>query len=55
MSRTDAPFIAADVGGTHVRIGLVRASGDPAHPIEVLRYRKYVCAQYPGLAEIIED
>ncbi len=50
-----APFIAADVGGTHVRIGLVRASGDPAHPIAVLRYRKYACAQYPGLAEIIED
>ena len=32
MSRTNAPFIAADVGGTHVRIGLVRASGDAAHP-----------------------
>lgn len=55
MRRADAPFIAADVGGTHVRIGLVRASGDPAHPVEVLKYRKYVCAQYPGLAEIIED
>src|SRR5690606_22535304 len=54
-SRADAPFIAADVGGTHVRIGLVRASGDPAHPVEVLSYRKYVCARYPGLAEIIED
>jgi glucokinase len=55
MSRAEAPFIAADVGGTHVRIGLVRASGDPAHPVAVLKYRKYVCAQYPGLAEIIED
>jgi glucokinase len=55
MSRADAPFIAADVGGTHVRIGLVRASGDPAHPVAVLKYRKYVCAQYPGLAEILED
>lgn len=49
------PFIAADVGGTHVRIGLVRASGDPAHPIAVLAYRKYVCAEHAGLAEIIED
>ncbi|MEO8365298.1 MAG: glucokinase family protein [Pseudoxanthomonas sp.] len=48
-------FIAADVGGTHVRIGLVQASGDPAHPVSVLQYRKYVCAQYPGLAEIMED
>lgn len=51
----DAPFIAADVGGTHVRIGLVQASGDPTHPVAVLQYRKYVCADYPGLAEIIED
>lgn len=51
----DSAFIAADVGGTHVRIGLVRASGDAAHPISVLEYRKYVCADYDGLAEIIED
>lgn len=49
------PFIAADVGGTHVRIGLVQESGDPAHPVAVLHYSKYVCAQYAGLAEIIED
>ena len=49
------PFIAADVGGTHVRIGLVRASGNPAHPVDVIRYRKYVCADYPGLVEILED
>ena len=48
-------FIAADVGGTHVRIGLVQGSDDPAHPVSVLQYRKYVCAQYPGLAGIIED
>jgi len=55
MSRANAPFIAADVGGTHVRIGLVRASGDAAHPVAILKYCKYVCADYPGLAEIIED
>lgn len=54
-ARPSAPFIAADVGGTHVRIGLVRASGDPAHPINVLSYRKYVCAEHAGLAEILED
>ena len=48
-------FIAADVGGTHVRIGLVEGSDDPAHPVAVLQYRKYVCAQYPGLTEIIEE
>lgn len=50
-----APFIAADVGGTHVRIGLVRAGRDPARPVEVLEYRKYACADHPGLAEIIGD
>ena len=55
MNAPNGPFIAADVGGTHVRIGLVRESGDPAHPVAVLHYRKYACAQYPGLAEIIED
>lgn len=48
-------FVAADVGGTHVRIALVRPSSDAAHPIAVLQYRKYACAQYPGLAEIFED
>lgn len=50
----NAPFIAADVGGTHVRIGLVSASNDPAHPIRVLRYAKYRCAEHPGLAEILQ-
>nr|WP_255493005.1 glucokinase family protein [Luteimonas sp. RC10] len=48
-------FIAADVGGTHVRIGLVEATGDAARPVRVLEYRKYACAAYPGLAEIVED
>lgn len=48
-------FIAADVGGTHVRLGLVCASGDPAHPVSVLAYEKYACARYPGLTEIIAD
>ncbi len=44
-----APFIAADVGGTHVRIGLVGASAtEPTH------YRRYACADHPGLATILE-
>ncbi|MBN6149610.1 glucokinase [Xanthomonas sp. AmX2] len=51
------PFIAADVGGTHVRIGLVSRDDatDAAQPVKVLDYRKYRCADYPGLAEIIGD
>ncbi|NZA27298.1 glucokinase [Luteimonas sp. SJ-92] len=55
MTRSAKPFIAADVGGTHVRIGLVRRSDDPSHPVSVLQYRKYVCADWPGLADILED
>lgn len=55
MSQKDGAFIAADVGGTHVRIGLVSASADPRQRVKVLEYRKYVCAQYAGLTEIIED
>jgi len=49
------PFLAADVGGTHVRVGRVQASDDDAHPIRVLDYRKYRCADYPGLAAILAD
>ena len=44
-----APFLAADVGGTHVRVGLVTASPEaPTH------YRKFACADFPGLAAILE-
>ena len=50
------PFIAADVGGTHVRIGLVaRGDATDTAPVKLLDYRKYRCADYPGLAEIIGE
>jgi glucokinase len=49
-----APFLAADVGGTHARVGLVRA--DPGRGgVTVLAYHKYVCAEYPGLDAIIGE
>jgi glucokinase len=49
-----APFLAADVGGTHARVGLVRA--DPGHGgVAVLAYHKYVCADYAGLDAIIRE
>ena len=54
MSPISSPFIAADVGGTHVRIGVVQKSGDPAKPVMLLQYCNYVCAQHTGLAEIFE-
>ncbi|MCD7099965.1 glucokinase family protein [Stenotrophomonas sp. MMGLT7] len=53
--RAPAPFLAADVGGTHVRVGRVQASGDRARPVSVLDYRKYRCADFPSLSSILED
>jgi len=47
--RAPAPFVAADVGGTHVRIGLVHGRA----PVEVRDYRRFACADFPGLAEAI--
>ena len=53
FSSSGDPFIAADVGGTHVRLGLVRPTGRDLQPVEILSYRKYVCADFAGLADII--
>jgi glucokinase len=46
-------FIAADVGGTNARIGVVRANADGG--IEVLAYRKYSCGDYPSLTVILAE
>jgi glucokinase len=46
-------FIAADVGGTNARIGVVRANGDGS--VAVLAYRKYSCGDYPSLTAILRD
>ncbi|WP_305804232.1 glucokinase family protein [Stenotrophomonas sp. YIM B06876] len=51
----DPPFLAADVGGTHVRIGLVQPGAGPTAPITLLAYRKYRCADYPSLGAILAD
>jgi len=51
----DAPLIAADVGGTHARVGLVgRADGDGA-ALSIPHYRKYACADFPSLAAILDE
>lgn len=47
------PFLAADVGGTHARIGLVSATGRHEQPIALLRYATYECAQFSSLGEIL--
>lgn len=51
----ESRFIAADVGGTHTRVGLVRAGIAGESHVVVLAHRKYVCADYPSLAAILAD
>jgi glucokinase len=56
MAQTAFPaqmFIAADVGGTNARIGVVRANGGGS--LAVLAYRKYSCGDYPSLTAILQD
>jgi glucokinase len=53
MSAGDQPLIAADVGGTHARVGLVR--GVRGGRVTVLAYRKYACADYPNLTAILRE
>lgn len=51
----DTPFIAADVGGTHARVGLVSAPGVDGQPVRLLRYEKYACAHFAGLSDILRE
>lgn len=55
LPATVPPFLAADVGGTHVRVARVQASQDPSHPVQVLEYRKFRNADYPGLSAILAE
>jgi glucokinase len=47
------PFLAADVGGTHARVALVRVSHGADCGIEVLTYRKFACKEFPSLSELL--
>ena len=47
------PFLAADVGGTHARVALLRASAAGKRDIEILAYRKFACADFPGLPDLL--
>ncbi|HEU4459556.1 MAG TPA: glucokinase [Methylibium sp.] len=46
-------FIAADIGGTHSRIGLVRAG--TGRSVELLHSEHYRGREWPGLPEILAD
>lgn len=48
------PFLAADVGGTHARLALVRATGEHGHDVEVSAYRKLACSEYANLADLLQ-
>lgn len=49
-----APFVAADVGGTHARVGLVRQVNAGSAAVAVERYDKYVCADFPNLGVLLK-
>jgi glucokinase len=49
---SNEPFLAADVGGTHARIGLIVFGHGETTP-NVLAYRVYKCADYSGLDAIV--
>ena len=49
------PFLAADVGGTHARLALVRAGATAARPVEVLAFHKYDCTDHGSLIDFIAD
>lgn len=48
------PFLAADIGGTHARVALVRALRDGGNGVETLAYRKFACADFPSLPELLQ-
>ncbi|SEJ25617.1 glucokinase [Frateuria terrea] len=50
----EALLLAADVGGTHARVGLLSRRPDGASPVTVLRYQRYACAEWPSLAAVLQ-
>lgn len=46
-------FLAADVGGTHARVALVRASQNGDRGLELLSYRKFACKEFASLADLL--
>lgn len=54
-SAASAPFVAADVGGTHARVGLVRQLHAGSAAVAVERYDKYVCADFASLGQLLRQ
>ncbi len=49
-----APFLAADIGGTHGRVALMCASAKDAGHVDTLAYRVFACAAFPTLTKLLE-
>lgn len=47
------PLLAADVGGTHVRVAIVHAAGGSDRALEVSGYRKFAAAEFASLADVL--
>lgn len=47
------PFLAADIGGTHGRVALMRALHDGTGRVETLVYRVFACADFPALSDLL--
>jgi glucokinase len=47
-------LLAADVGGTNARVGLVSRQPNGASPVTVLRYQRYACAEWPSLTAVLQ-
>ncbi|HEY2622199.1 MAG TPA: glucokinase, partial [Dyella sp.] len=52
--RLAEPFLAADIGGTHARVALMRASRDRARGVETLAYRVFACAEFSTLSALLQ-
>lgn len=48
------PFLAADIGGTHGRVALMRALHDGTGGVETLAYRVFACADFPTLPDLLQ-
>ena len=47
-------LLAADVGGTHARVGLLSRQPNGLSPVTVLRYQRYACAEWPSLTAVLQ-
>jgi len=48
------PFLAADIGGTHARVALMRVSRRGDCALDVATYRKFACREFASLPELLQ-